>query len=163
MERLPHREEYENLLVKQEGERKHMVNEAHGEALKENAEINEHQAKIQELKGTEGEKTPETQEKLKMRSIELPEMVGKPLFEVVEYLRATYGEAALARIPDDLDELSEKLKDKYSHYFFGSASRKGAPHEHVPYAYWYGGRFGRDGHSLSYDWRSSDRVVLLEN
>ncbi len=37
----PHRKAFENLVKKQEKEREDMINEAHGEALEENAEIDE--------------------------------------------------------------------------------------------------------------------------
>lgn len=50
---MEHREQYENLLAKQENDRAEMRNEAHGEALEMDKEIDEHEARIRELKGTE--------------------------------------------------------------------------------------------------------------
>lgn len=155
MEKLPYRrEDFDNLVVKQEGELKDMKNEAHGEALAMDGEINEHEAKIKELKGTEGDRT---QEKLKLRSIELSDMVGKPLSEVEEYLKAIYGDTALARIPDDLNGLPEELKDANYHFFFGSVGV-----QDVPCAYWDGGLWHRRTHWLSNDVRSNYNIVLLK-
>lgn len=45
-----HREKFENLVQKQEEERKDLIDEAHGEALEENAEIDNHEVNTQELK-----------------------------------------------------------------------------------------------------------------
>lgn len=51
-----HREVFENLVEKQGEERKDLINEAHEEALADNATIDEYEAKARGLKGETGEK-----------------------------------------------------------------------------------------------------------
>ena len=130
-------------------------------------EMNEHEAKTQEPNGMEGEKTPDTQEtkeKLKLRSIEFPEeMVGKPFSELAEYLKTTYGEAALARIPDDLNELPDELKDGNGHLFIGSSSHDRYGNVEVPGVYWHAEKFKRSLHRLDHGWSAHLHFVLLEN
>lgn len=145
--------------------------EAHDEALRMNTEIDEHEAKLRELKGTKESEEIEkekTQEKLKMKSIELPDMVGKPLSEVYEYLKTTYGEERLAKIPDDINTLPSWMKDDKLYYFFNSVIRDQGDRvfvpgsNQVPLVYWSGGEWSRNAPSLDSIWLTHNRVMLLE-
>lgn len=145
--------------------------EAHDEALRINAEIDEHEAKLRELKGTERESVEKekTQEKYKFTSVELPEeMVGKTANKVYEYLKKTYGEERLAKIPDDLNTLPSWMKDGKLYYFFNSVIRDYGDRvfvpgsNHVPLVYWSGGEWSRNAPSLDSVWHPYNRVMLLE-
>ena len=141
MEKPPHREEDENLLVKQEQERADLRDEAHGEALAMNQTIGGHEQETNELKVTPGPQIEKSasQEKLKYKIINLPnEMVGKRVGEVYEYLKKTYGEEKLAKIPERLYILP--VSTRYGgelNYFFGSFADK----NYAMTARWVNGRW----------------------
>lgn len=161
-----HRNQYENLLTKQEGERIDMYNDAQDEAIAMNAEIDEHEARVNYLKGVEEGESIEkekTQEKQKFTSVELPEeMTDKPMIEVYEYLKTNYGEERLGKMPDDLNDLPEELKETGTdHYFFGLLTRQDGKLA-VPCASYYRDEWRRRAHLVGFPWRSGDRIVLLE-
>jgi hypothetical protein len=114
----------------------------------------------------------------KIKVLELPDMVSKPIAEVAEYIVDTYG--ATHRIPglemwkfilenleskpDDIKQKYEFSKDDNHYFFFGSLVRASDDgRAFVPYVHWSATGWKRDAHSLSMrGWLSDDRVVLLE-
>lgn len=96
--------------------------------------------------------------KLQYRSIALPEMEGKLISEVLVSLK----KVTLASIPDDLNELPEKMKDGMYHFFFKKIHRSRGFGAEVIYARWYGGEWSRKPCWLGNDWSSNSRVVLVE-
>lgn len=98
--------------------------------------------------------------KIKIKSIALPEFVGKTLQEVYDYAKKEYPN----QLPyDGIDFYdNECLKDGNWHYFFGSVFRDGLGDWSVPCAIWFGSGFRRFNHWLSISWNSDYRLVLLE-
>jgi len=95
-------------------------------------------------------------------SVALPKMVSKTRREVYEYLKETYGEDRLAKIPDDLKELPKKMKDGNWHSFFGSLRDRDGEAD-VPIVYWNESELVRYADWLDHCWSSFNRAVLLEN
>lgn len=98
--------------------------------------------------------------KIKIKSIELPEFVGKSIQEVYDYVKKEYG----GRLPfDGIDFYdNENLKDGNYYFFFGSVFRFDAGYWNVPCVQWGGSSFGRGGRWLDGDWLALYRVVALE-
>jgi len=98
---------------------------------------------------------------------------SKPLAEVAEHLKQTYGAKYhlpgleyfdyLAKNPDKTPETAKaNLKDGNYYFFFGSLLRSLDGRWIVPCARWDGSGWRRDGRRLGYVWHDGYRVVLLE-
>ncbi|MDO8575166.1 MAG: hypothetical protein Q7R78_00485 [bacterium] len=100
---------------------------------------------------------------------EQKKLEGKTLAEVGEYLKTTYGDRY--HIPgieywqyilDNPSKVPPSF-DKSKYYFnFGSLVRNSGGRWDVPYAYWDGSKWDRNGLWLSGTWNSNGRVLLLE-
>lgn len=122
MEQMPklHREDFENL-----------VNSAHEGALEDNAKVDELEARLRELKGTpKGEviKNYESVSPERVKSFEFPEMDGRTLREVREYIEEKFGDKyyiAGVNYQNFLDKNPDKtpssMKDHNNvYYYFGT-------------------------------------------
>ena len=94
-----------------------------------------------------------------IKSIELPDFVGKTLQEVYDYAKKTYPNQ-LASIERDFKD-NEMLKDDNWHFFFGSVSRDSIGDWYTPCTNWIGREFYRGNDWLGYKWNSNYRLVLL--
>lgn len=96
---------------------------------------------------------------------ELPEMVGKSLWEVGEYIKqkgwTPVGHEYVEWLFEHQDA-QEKPKDWQWWYCFGSLFRHSGGRWRVPYVYGDASGFGRDGGGLGDAWVDFRRVVLLE-
>ena len=100
--------------------------------------------------------------KQKFKVIELPEMVGKTLQEVKDYLEKTYpGQLAKEEHQEEFEKVKPDTSDWRSFYFFGSL-RYSCGRWNVPCVRWDGSEFDRRAGWLGYVWNSPYRVVLLE-
>ncbi len=129
---------------------------------------------IDETKFGEYTLNPDTQninfETTKPFILDLSQFVGKPRFEVMQYVVDTY--AGTHHIPgleywkwliENPDKAPQELKDNNNWYYFpGSVLRGEDGRWDVPYVYWYGSEFGRVAYWLESAWDSNERVVLLE-
>jgi len=100
---------------------------------------------------------------------EIDFFVGRPLFEVAVFVAVRYGDTYI--IPDvkywqwvrqNPNLAPDILKDGNWSHFFGSLICGLVGDWRVPFVYRVGSRFGRNGRWLGSQWRSIDRVVLLE-
>lgn len=101
----------------------------------------------------------------KYKVVELPEMVGKPIYEVREYLVKKYGEnlpglEAMQKIMEKGTPL-EETRDYRWYYFFGSSFRISGGSWFVPCVY--GRGLEPYGRWLVDELDSGDRVVLLDD
>ena|SRR3990167_880659 len=100
--------------------------------------------------------------KNKFKTIELPEMVGKTLQEVKDYLEKTYpGQLAKQEHQEEFEKTKPDTSDWRWFYFFGSL-RNSDGYWYVPYVHWNGSEFYRNADWLGDEWFSDFRVVLLE-
>lgn len=100
-------------------------------------------------------------EKIKIKSIALPQFEGKTRREVYDYVKKEYPNQLPSDGVDFYD--NECLKDGDYHFFFGSVFRSGGGDWSVPYVQWDGSEFYRDGSWLGSDWDADSRVVILDN
>lgn len=96
--------------------------------------------------------------KIQIKTIELPQFIGKPIQDVYDYVKKTYPEQVAQDGVDFYD--NEVLKDGNYHFFFGSVFRSSDGDWNVPYVQWNGGSFDRRGDGLGRDWDGRCRVVL---
>lgn len=96
--------------------------------------------------------------KIQIKTIELPQFIGKPIQDVYDYVKETYPE----QLPyDDIDFYdNEVLKDSNYHFLFGSVFRDPVGYWGVPSVRWDGGSFRRYGSGLGSGWDGLYRVVL---
>lgn len=84
------------------------------------------------------EQSKDVKEGAGLKAIKIPSyMVGREFPEVREYLQTTYGLDGLTRIPENLDELPEELKDGGEYYFLGSTVYGKFGDTRVPGASWH--------------------------
>lgn len=99
--------------------------------------------------------------KIKIKTIELSQFVGKPIQELYDYVKKEYPN----QLPfDGIDFYdNENLKDGNYHFFFGSVFRLDDGYWNVPYVQWDGSSFSRYGFWLVRGWVASCRVVILDD
>jgi len=101
---------------------------------------------------------------MKFKTIELPDMVGKTLQEVKDYLEKEYpNQLAKEEHQEEYIKSNSKLPDWTWCFFFGSVLRYSPGHWDVPCARWGGSWWNRDANCLASSWHSDYRVVLLES
>lgn len=101
--------------------------------------------------------------KLKYKVIELPEMVGKTLREVHEYLKEKYpNQLPTAKDREAFEKEGHELPNWTWCYFFGDIDEVRDGSWCVPCSGWGSGEWDRYASRLGLGWRSVDRVVLLE-
>lgn len=99
--------------------------------------------------------------KIKIKSIALPQFVGKTQQEVYDYVKKEYPNQLPYDGVDFYD--NECLKNDKYHFFFGSVFRGDDGSWSVPFVQWGGSRFGRFGGWLGGGWGAGCRVVILDN
>ena len=105
--------------------------------------------------------------------LNLPDFIGKPLWQVGAHLARTYGHthlipgitlwSSLLQNGRRATRLLQSPPDIWRAYFhFGSLIRHSNGYWNVPYAHWVGGQWSRRGNWLGDDWRAGCRVVLVQ-
>lgn len=98
----------------------------------------------------------------KFKVIELPNMVGKSIKEVKEYLEKTYpGQLAGEEHQDAFEKSKPELPSWTACFFFGSL-RYCDGNWCVPNSRWDGSSFRRNAYWLGNGWSSNCRVVLID-
>ena len=103
--------------------------------------------------------------------LELPDLVGKPLWQVGAHLASTYGNTHLIPGIELWSSLLQNERratkilqpprgDWRAYFLFGSLVRVSSGYWYVPCAYWDGGQWDRYGNWLENDWHAECRVVL---
>ena len=107
--------------------------------------------------------------KEKIKVVDLSAMVGQPLDVVAKHIVDTYGNRYYIPgleyykyILEHPDQAPDDLQHGNYHFMFGSLFRGSDGGWSVPYVYWAGSEWGRDGRWLDRGWRGAFRVVLLE-
>jgi len=150
-----------------------IMNDAHEEALKDNAKIGETEAELQRLKGNfevEEEINYESINPEKVKSLELPEMEGRPLDEVSKYVKEKFGYKyyiAGAGYREYIQHNSDKIPDTLKHpnvlnCYLGSTliTYGGAG---IASTIWSSGELSNAEGVYTYKWEPSRyRVVLIE-
>lgn len=93
---------------------------------------------------------------------ELPEMVGKELWDVGEYIKNKGWIPAGIEEIEHFIEIQEKSSNWIWYFFYGSLFRYSNGDWFVPYVGGSVSGFGHHGFTLGSIWDSNDRVVLLE-
>jgi hypothetical protein len=102
---------------------------------------------------------------------DLPEMNGKQIWKVAEYVHKKFGKDYLIPGLTALkgfwgkkgdSPVAMRLSAWQCNFFFGSLVRDKDGRWSVPSAEWSGSSFGRCANWLAHSWNSDDRVVLLE-
>jgi hypothetical protein len=107
--------------------------------------------------------------KIKIKVLDFPQFYSKPIEEVKKHLEENY----IKRLPDlrimaeiwnDIDSYPELKQFNWQYnFFFGSTLRDGYGRWYVPRVFLVGGIFARYAYWLGFDWRSTCRVVLLDD
>lgn len=101
----------------------------------------------------------------KLKVVELPEMIGKEIWKVADYINKTYKDLpGLDVWQAIIDGKTNLPKDTWKwNYCFGSTLRDRGGRWSVPYLGWDGGSWSRGADWLGRGWGSSYRVVLLDD
>lgn len=104
---------------------------------------------------------------MKYKILELPEMVGKTVGEVQEYVKKEYPNKLTTEkdseyLLENPDKVPSEMKDGNWYYFMGSSLRYQVGNSFVPCVYWDGSKLRRSALWLGTEWSGSGRVVLLD-
>ena len=100
---------------------------------------------------------------MKLKSIALPEMVGKTLQDVNDYLKKTYTLPTGDVIGEICKGDTGIPKDENYYLNFGSLVRDSAGNWYVPYADWLGSSWSRGADRLGSGWCSGCRAFILDD
>ena len=100
---------------------------------------------------------------MKLKSIALPEMVGKTLQEVNDYLKKTYTLPTGDVIGEICRGDTGIPKDGKRYYNFDLFVRNSDGEWSVPYACWTGSSWIRSSYRLDRRWDLFDRAIILDD